>query len=395
MKPNVLALCLGTSCDFRLADYVVLPMMSKYNIVYITDKKHKIPEGCVGSYFNTPDFLTNDIDLAIANTSKNIFHWALVKPRKMYEAFSFYQYVKDKLIREVEKHKPVAMIVMYPAFGIICRLPKEIFDTLPTYVYYYAPGYLNNKIPWLFDSRLKSSRFNIYKNDPQENYASGMEYMKRVMMASGNDKSIIQKMTHVICWDKNILPDIPIAFEDIKTVYLGSLLKPIMKIDKWNHMPDFGTKHIIFMSFGSYGDNNYLSRAIEYLYKKLALYCKKNNCIVLHHNGKVRNEFVYGYEGFIPYEYIVPRSKLVVFTGSLCLQTLCMYHMIPMLFVPLLAEQYFWAKNYKHFTGVGFVNPRRKINKVSMDKTVVVNKYLKTVSQSLRKYPKDNMIDIA
>jgi len=395
MKQTVLALCLGTSCDFRLMDYAVLPMMSKYNIVYITDKKHKIPEGCQGSYFHTPEFLTNDIDLAIANTSKNIFHWAIVKPKKVYDAFSFYQYVKDKIVREVEKHNPVAMIVLYPAFGIICRLPEEIIEKVPTYVYYYAPGYVNKKLPWLFDSRMKSSRLQLYKNDPEQNYESGMEYLKRVLMASGNDVNIFKKMTHVICWDKNILPDIPIEFADVKTMYLGSLLPPVIRLDKWSDMPDFGDKDIIFMSFGSYGTHKSLERVIEYLYKKLVVYCKKNNCVVLHHNGTVRNEYVYGYEGFIPYEYIVPRSKLVIFTGSVCLQTLCLYHMIPMLFVPLLAEQYFWAKNYKHFTGVGFVNPRRKINKVNVDKAMVVNKYLKSVSKSLRRYPKNNMINVA
>jgi len=43
-------------------------------------------------------------------------------------------------------------------------------------------------------------------------------------------------------------------------------------------------------------------------------------------------------------------------TGSYCIQHLALYYNVPMLFVPVLTEQYFWAKNYKQHTGIPYIN---------------------------------------
>lgn len=62
------------------------------------------------------------------------------------------------------------------------------------------------------------------------------------------------------------------------------------------------------------------------------------------------------HRGFVPYEALLPEVALVAFTGSLCLQMSCYRYAVPMLYVPVLTEQYFWAKNYQHFTRVRYVD---------------------------------------
>lgn len=59
---------------------------------------------------------------------------------------------------------------------------------------------------------------------------------------------------------------------------------------------------------------------------------------------------------YVAYDVVVPKTNIVVFTGSACLQTTCHALEKPMLFVPVLTEQFLWAKNYEHFTGVPYVD---------------------------------------
>jgi hypothetical protein len=49
--------------------------------------------------------------------------------------------------------------------------------------------------------------------------------------------------------------------------------------------------------------------------------------------------------------------KFVIFTGSMCLQLECIKTGTPMLFVPYLTEQYFWAKNYKATHNREYLDP--------------------------------------
>ena len=103
--------------------------------------------------------------------------------------------------------------------------------------------------------------------------------------------------------------------------------------------------------------------------------------------------------GYIPYEYVVPRCKLVVFTGSVCLQNICMYHSTPMLFVPVLNEQFFWARNYKHHTGIDYIDfqkppsPTRAANVLTA--AMKPNTYLLRVQESMRKRGNNAAANIA
>ena len=66
--------------------------------------------------------------------------------------------------------------------------------------------------------------------------------------------------------------------------------------------------------------------------------------------------------------------------GSACLANICFFYKIPMHFVPLLTEQYYWAKNYYHHTkGSGFGES------IQFEPSVEVTEYLRRVSKSMQK----------
>jgi UDP:flavonoid glycosyltransferase YjiC (YdhE family) len=60
--------------------------------------------------------------------------------------------------------------------------------------------------------------------------------------------------------------------------------------------------------------------------------------------------------GFLPYTSILPQTSILITTGSYCIQHLALYYNVPMLFVPILTEQYFWAKNYRQQTGIPYID---------------------------------------
>lgn len=102
------------------------------------------------------------------------------------------------------------------------------------------------------------------------------------------------------------------------------------------------------------------------------------------------------HQGHVPYDAIVPLLSLVVFAGSTCLHLTCLRNGVPMLFVPLTTEQYFWGKNYEHFTGVPYVDVDKPYVKAHQPSTAVaalanvrkagkVGEYVRRVQDSMRR----------
>ena len=94
--------------------------------------------------------------------------------------------------------------------------------------------------------------------------------------------------------------------------------------------------------------------------------CKKNNCKSLFHDDNTKCAFAKGFRSnyikfwkkFIPYPAIVKQSNVVLFSGSLCLQNVCWLYGCPMLIMPLHTEQYLWAKLYKRYTTVDYIDQK-------------------------------------
>jgi hypothetical protein len=374
---SILAVDLGTYCDNKLMEYALTHLQHEYKIVYVTDERHKVPKASdiVVEHYRTPTFFVNEPNLKASNSSYNFNMWMLMNPLKAREAFVWRSKMREMLHKLIAEHDPVALVVLYPAAGILWMLESDVANRVPTFILYNAPGLLNASIPWLFDSAMQDESVSLFKDDAK-NLASGEEYINRISSMSTRSESVMDvyfKVHHVMCWHKSLMPKLA-TDRRMSTIYAGTLLPPNManaKADVKKSIPrairselQRPDASIIFVSFGSYVNSALLQRITPMLMGFLESYCESHaGYRVVFHNGTHANasKHVVCVKGYVPYEIIVPRSKLVVFTGSACLQNICMYHGVPMLFVPQLNEQFFWARLYKRNAGVEYVNIRRSV----------------------------------
>jgi len=390
-KTKILAIDLGTFCDNNLMINAISELHKTFDVIYLTDADNKLA-AAVGRFheiihFKTPSFFINDPELKIADTNHNIMLWVLKHPADAYMAFDWRTSMVSKIHEILALYDIQKIIILYPAMFLLWQIENDIFKKYPTYILYYAPGFVNKKIPWLFDSVLRSQNFKLYANFARENIQSGMKYIERgITSGVGGGTSIAKKLRllhHVFAWDQKITAGIKPYHSGLKVHKIGSILlknetrkipSDVMDIVKRK-------KKLIFMSFGSYGNSAELKKKVMHLIGELENYCKgEDDAHVIYHNGDYNSPYITSIRGYIPYTKIIPKCKLVVFTGSACLANVCFYNQVPMHFLPLLTEQYFWARNYQHFTGCGFDTP------IQFEPSKKTLKYLERVSKSMRRH---------
>lgn len=401
---HILCVTLGTYCDRKLMDFAIHELAKKYKIVYLTDPSHKLPND--GRYikvkYTVPEFFLNDPELVIANTRQNLYLWSLSHPAQAQQVYAWARQMRAKLHRLQTKYDFKGIFIFYPAMLMVWML-KHI-ERVPVYVLYCAPGLVSRNVPWLYDSILRKRDYKLYaKANSKYNQASGLENLKRIgLMNLGitSSHTVLSSVTHVYCWDKAILPSIIPVFKDLDVHTVGSLLRPDISRKDWPASPSIkqfisSKKEIIFVTFGSYGNTSFLKFIMPSLMNVLETYCKKHDAGVIYHNdlgkkimydGKQlkSSDTLFVNDGFVQYEYVVPRCKLVIFTGSVCLQNICLYHATPMLIIPILTEQFFWAKNYQHYTKVSYLDYKSPVPpNLDFKAAMNVSPYLKRISKSL------------
>ena len=82
---------------------------------------------------------------------------------------------------------------------------------------------------------------------------------------------------------------------------------------------------------------------------------------------------------------------MLITTGSYCIVHLALLYHVPMLFVPVLTEQYFWAKNYQQQTGIPYIDnmsySKENVRLVSERISLIVQS--KTLTKWLKKQSKN------
>ena len=339
---------------------------SKYSIVYITDQKHDLSSNIIKIPFQTPDFFINDPVLEIANTSIGVVSWGLRNMDKIWEVYQWASQMKDLVQKTVADYQPSCVCILYPAIAFLWFL-QEV--NLPIYIFYYAPGLISKDVPWLFDSILKDPKYALYK-ERSYNQQSTKQYLNRLSLFEGLDRKpvrqVLKRAHHVLCWDPKLVPPLRFVYKSLSVIHAGALLSPLLKPVSI----DLSKNNIIFMSFGSYGKAKELQKCLGKLLQILEDFCESRGKKVIFHNGENFGKHITAHSGFIQYETIVPKSCLVIFTGSACLQNICCYHAIPMLFFPLLNEQYYWAKNYKYHTGIEYIDYFHNKCEVDLEKAM-------------------------
>ncbi len=373
-RPCVLVFALGTFCDNSLMLNFVRVFKQDHKVLFMTDdhNKSKVPKGVDVSTFEMPRHIMDAVNIPLADTSISrlkllVKYWKDLVTMNRFIAAAFSQ-----LQTNINRYRPAAILLPYTALFFLFLFPTPYLKTIPIIIIHYAPAYPNNKIPWLFDKSLTYDSFHLYR-DPGG--SSSLENTSRQSFPAGlfvNNKTMWEKLRsshHIACWPlkstQKIKPLLGLEIHQAGALYDETL----MKARGWhgNGKPTAGLKAAmqsrtpkVFVSMGTYartleGFKN-LSRLLTYLMKNTPF------TVILHHSesfGDVSfsddTKRLHIHKGWIPYEWIVPRVQCVVFTGSVCLLTTALYNKVPVIMTPIIPEQYFWAKNYKHFTHIPYV----------------------------------------
>jgi len=404
--------------------------MTRFKLVFVCDVKRKFNtrhQPLAKYTFETPVHVTgtsyehSDIDLHILDSQQNAILWGIRNPTKAIAAYNWIHTMTQLVEQAVKEHSPRGIVMHYAQSMLLWTLSTSVLK-LPVYILHFAPALLNKQIPWVFDHCLKDPAFQLYDTTTEyyskikETWISHYYKMSGLKsMTTQQLKSVLNKATHLLCWDQYVMPKIDWLISEENAVQLGALFNATryaskkwydssMKIADESAIPkkliefvegSVGTgKDIVFMTFGSYADNPALKKVIPIL---LAVIEASGLRVLYHYSiptgqcSVTSSSKVYVHEGWLPYEWAVHRSRAVVFTGSVCLKSLCEFVKVPMLFVPLLAEQFFWARNYEAMTSVPFISyldtPKNMVTKAVAalrDSPHLAKRYLEKISKSMK-----------
>jgi len=407
-KKNILAIDLGTYCDNSIMLTFLKKIENNCNIFYITDENNKnVPSTYVKSTYKTPEFMIKDINNPAADPSENFIFWLLSNPYNAYESYNLIKIIREKIVTITAKYDIDQIFFLYPAIMIIFELPNEIINKIKINILYQAPAFPNFYIPWIFDSKIKHQSYKIFQNDIS-NFDSGILFLKRLIyfktISIDEILNVYKKINHIICWDDNIFPKIirPVIAES-NAKYIGSIITSGEKGEIPEKIKEIIVKYknIIFISFGSFQISNIV---FNFIIKNLEKYCENKNVHAIFHNGNYNSKFITSYKGYIPYGSFIPLCSLAFFSGSICLQNVCLYNKVPLIYVPILTEQYFWAKNYEYQTSIPYITEEtmknidlnRLLSNIFNTKSTEyknIIKFLKKVSKSMINNENKNKIE--
>ena len=383
-KPVLLVLDAGTSCDFILMDAICKPLAKICRVVLIApDSSDRTSKAAAAIYWKVHTYKQSDciFDVSPSLTSApNAFSAVSTIlrecPKLVTETLGMV-----KLIRQcLQDYAPNVVISHYSFFN--GGITRDI--SIPVVILHYAPGFPHEEHPSINDT-LMMRKSTTAQNERSWRSAFQSTVGLRVLLSTRNDvisrlKSLrlfrpldmndveneVTKHLHVCCWPKGMIASkisplgntdrmivmnagIPLKCTK-KTVKTKTRLRE--KVQKWIKK---STKPVCLFTLGSFV-KKLTPKAVQKVVDSLSAYC------ILFLNMKVDDILVPSdalpVRGFVDYNWIVPKVGLVVFTGSVCLQYVCICNETPMVMVPQLPEQYFWARNYKKLTGTPYIYTR-------------------------------------
>jgi hypothetical protein len=189
---------------------------------------------------------------------------------------------------------------------------------------------------------------------------------------ANNAMEKISKLTHFACWDHSITR--PIEHSFLNVIDCSPLPPPVAQRQSSNKLPvAFKYRRLVLITFGSYVSEPLLAKATSKIIPIMISFCDQNNYLLVHVTKTSKsyqsgNYYAHSSSEYLDYTTTCMQCDLVIFTGSICLQNICASHGVPMLFVPFLPEQYFWAKNYIDLAQVHYIDP------VRLDETLFILK---------------------
>lgn len=401
-KMRVLVVNTGTFCDGTLMENV-LTALRGHEVVYLTDENIQPRDRSLVQHvhtYSTPSFILHDPGLGPADPYQSPVTWAITHPMQARQVMTWVNDVGERLAGLERRYRPDCVLLHFAMLSAVMSaergpLSSGLLTARPHVLLYFTPGVPNATIPWLFDSRLRSPQFRLYSRATQPAVLSSWRTtLQRLAMSTGllgdavgdeqRTACALRTMHHALCWDREILEPLRAAVPGMTARWVGALStrayagrahagregdalpRPVRAFLTENRRRGRG---VAFVSFGSFGHVASLRNIVPLLARELS---RRLGHATLFHDtlpdadagADVDAEFAglaedgpfLVHRGFVPYEDLLPEVALVAFTGSLCLQMSCYRYAVPMLYVPVLTEQYFWAKNYQHFTRVKYVD---------------------------------------
>ena len=378
LLPVILILDIGTFCDHRLMDAAISNIRANHKIVYITSPNHKLPNTDIRIEYSIPNVIIERPGAIATNLSTNSLKFSFENPYTTAKAIEFHVTITNLLINTINDYSPTRILAHCGNISHI--LASECYKDIPTSIIYFAPGFLpNENIPFIFHTELSNYKIDIYKSETKKFNIESCEAFHRQIsrtiipkkiidrMFKSSDLKHLEKIRHIMCFKEPLVPEITYTIPNLQITNVGPLKANLSHAKLENDLEKWIKFHkdFIFISFGSYTYK--IIKSFPDFLRMVEDACKINNVYALIHDNdkkynfsKYKSPYLFIYSKFIPYPRIVNRCKLVCFTGSVCLQNVSWMNMCPMLYVPYLPEQYFWAKLYRMHTHVDFIDHKNK-----------------------------------
>jgi len=257
------------------------------------------------------------------------------------------------------------ILIHYPALIFVSTMPAEILEATNICVFYVAPGYPNYDMPWVFSQRMRDPRTKL-RTKSNKNLKSTLRIWEQQSILNGSINVILNMMKRsqiVALWDSMLMPWPKTPFSVTKTgAFIDrEALKGSFEIDPTVRKFVEHGGQLMYFTLGTFNIPIYPIIS--------GLLSVKNIRIIYHDTNNLSQNFpkfqqlveqyhnrLIIFTGFIPHEYIVPKCRIIATTGSICLVNIALYYGIPYINIPMLNEQFMWAKNYKERAGVPYID---------------------------------------
>lgn len=392
----------GTYCDFVISQRVIMSLLEKkIPVLYVTNDSNKVIHS--SSLISNPllEVITYNTTLSVQKIvqfadTKHLISNILDQPMQWVpptyniwkELANVFTFVADVIKKNI--HRIDVIIMTYPLWGTFKKIQTTIPKSIPIIIFYVAPAFPNIFLPWIFDNILKDPDYTLfnYKNRDYNikshaqydwgisllansfrilNPYFGYTYYKNYLMNKSSNLYIISS------WNKNLIPSdvYPISVPKKKWFHINSVidksLEPLPPLP--SVVAAFVNKPglLVYLTMGSF-EIPTLNVLVKVVLKALRKQKRQYKLLVQDNRKQLRirsKEDLLIFNGFIPYSTLLQQTKILITTGSYCIQHIALYNKVPMVFVPVLAEQYFWAKNYQRLTGVPYIDNVKDISDTS------------------------------
>lgn len=412
----------GTYCDFTISKQVITNLLqNNIHVLYITPNENK----------QIVKLMTNPLLEVVKYTTyppvKKVIHFAdilnvlsaLLDFGKSFKTIRMLVCLSQTFQRIVnivknEWQSMDALLFTYPLLCIVRELitSSSLPPRLPIIVLYVAPAFPNIYIPWIFDKRIinlpgdivsdKNKDMNVRShvwNDVAISLCGEKgQYINPFWGYKKNKQYLMKRFPNlyiISAWNKNLVPTkvaplnvSPSHWFSVNGVFDRSPPGPLPPV-----VEEFLKKpgKLLYLTMGSMEVPG-LSSFIRVLQTVI----RGQDMKLLVHDNKKQLQFrstdnLLVFKESISYGSILPRTDMLITTGSYCIVHLALLYHVPMLFVPVLTEQYFWAKNYQQQTGIPYIDnmsySKENVRLVSERISLIVQS--KTLTKWLKKQSKN------